>query len=422
MPQENPVVLKSVLQSSKNFFVPRAQKRHTTADVEAFCVAVIPTLNPSPAIYKLITSLLKDPLNIHVVVVDDGSDQEGESKLILAHLKELAQKSHRAHFLQPGKNLRKPSAINYGLAFVHRHYAQKRPDVILTCDDDVEINNDTVRLLLNGLYKSSTTAAASTTARVTNKNTNLLTRLQALEYHGFTISKVADNGFFHGPLVMQGMFTAFKYRALVEVRGFSRHNLIEDYDITARMKKWGWNVLIVPEASAWTEVPTKLSQIWRQRVRWTYWGLHVVKTQGDYFASVLQDIVGHVLFLATLSLIIASFIIAPTNTDSPVVYTILLLALLQFIIGYSFQALTLKEYKDADKWDWIIRLSLLPETVYSVMLSCVMIGSYLFFVYTTAIDSLFARNKRFLSVYHSGLKFFELFGYTATWGTRISNS
>ncbi len=418
MTHAEPVVLKKWYHAGKNFFVPRKQNINLVTLPEGFFgVAVIPTLNPTPAIYELITSLLANTIQMHVVVVDDGGSFSGQSGKILQHIKELGENCDRAHYIRLPQNRRKPGAINAGIDFIAQHYANRLPEIIITCDDDVRINEHTVELLVQGLFSSSTIGAASTTARVSNKNHNILTRLQALEYHGFSISKVADNGFYHGPLVMQGMFTAFRYHAIKEVKGFSEANLIEDYDITARMKKWGWNVLIVPHASAWTDVPTKLSQLWRQRVRWTYWGLHVVRSEGNYFAAVLQDIIGHVLFLSTIALIAASFVLDASGSASEIsIRIIVLLALSQFVIGTLFHIFVLKRYADADLGDWILRLTLIPETVYSMILSIVMLGSYVFFLYTTVIPPVMT------NVYKKGLKTFGLMGYTASWGTRTSNS
>jgi len=65
--------------------------------------------------------------------------------------------------------------------------------------------------------------------------------MQGLEYHSFNVSKIADNGFVSGPLVMQGMLTAFRMSLLEQTDGlifqsknyesvFFIHNLIHDFD------------------------------------------------------------------------------------------------------------------------------------------------------------------------------------------------
>jgi cellulose synthase/poly-beta-1,6-N-acetylglucosamine synthase-like glycosyltransferase len=184
------------------------------------------------------------------------------------------------------------------------------------------------------LMSNKRIGAVCSLVRVINKNKNIITRLQALEYHAFNITKIADNTFLKGPLVMQGMLTGFKTKALLQVNGFSEGHLIEDYDITTRLKTNNWDVQICKNAQAWTYVPDNVSSLWKQRVRWTYGGVEVVTNSYKNILPIFQDFLGHILFLSLLILILLSIIL---RTESPIPqtqYTILLItALTLFVIS-----------------------------------------------------------------------------------------
>ncbi|WP_030953803.1 glycosyltransferase, partial [Streptomyces sp. NRRL S-481] len=52
--------------------------------------------------------------------------------------------------------------------------------------------------------------------------------------------------------------------------GVSEDTLAEDTDLTMALWRAGWRVVYEESAIAWTEVPTSLRQLWRQRYRWCY--------------------------------------------------------------------------------------------------------------------------------------------------------
>jgi cellulose synthase/poly-beta-1,6-N-acetylglucosamine synthase-like glycosyltransferase len=67
-----------------------------------------------------------------------------------------------------------------------------------------------------------------------------------------------------------GAIGAFRRAALVGVGGVSDDTLAEDTDLTMALWRAGWRVLYEESAVAWTEVPTSLRQLWRQRYRWCF--------------------------------------------------------------------------------------------------------------------------------------------------------
>jgi cellulose synthase/poly-beta-1,6-N-acetylglucosamine synthase-like glycosyltransferase len=71
-------------------------------------------------------------------------------------------------------------------------------------------------------------------------------------------------------MVVPGAIGAFRRQVLDQVGSVSTDTLAEDTDLTMAINRVGWRVVYEARARAWTEVPTTLRQLWRQRYRWTY--------------------------------------------------------------------------------------------------------------------------------------------------------
>jgi cellulose synthase/poly-beta-1,6-N-acetylglucosamine synthase-like glycosyltransferase len=73
-----------------------------------------------------------------------------------------------------------------------------------------------------------------------------------------------------------GAIGAFRRRSLDEVGHFSGATLAEDTDITIALGRAGWRVVYAEDALAFTEAPSTLSALWRQRYRWSYGTMQAV--------------------------------------------------------------------------------------------------------------------------------------------------
>ncbi|MBU1110408.1 glycosyltransferase family 2 protein [Patescibacteria group bacterium] len=408
--------IRHLLKTLGSFVVPREYSlrnlRHK--HLKAKVVAIIPTYRPSQSTFQLVVDLIAWNPRLSVLVVNDCSPLE--SDVYLNKLIGLTHITSQIEIIRTPQNVLKAGALNYGLEYLKT--MKEKPRVVLTFDDDIIIDKIAIGQMVETLLKNDKLGAVCSQVRVKNKNKNLLTRLQALEYYNFNIVKLAEYGFIRGPLVMQGMLSGFQYRALEEAKGFSAECLIEDYHITAKLKKLGWEVGVAPKAVAWTYVPETFPHLWKQRVRWTYGGLTVLRDFYNYLPAIFQDIIGHALFLAALVTIVLSFLLPAEGVNSGLVKIVVLTALAQFVIGFSFNVYMLTANPDTDRKDWLVRLAIIPELVYSNALSLVMLGSYLFFIYRTLSAKLLKRLPAYGIINSTGLRLFGAFGYTTGWGTR----
>ncbi len=426
LPFSTPVMVpKAKKLQLRNFVIPTRYTR-TPFDIEKTKVcAIIPTFKPGRLTLRLIEDLLRWNTTLQICIVDDCTPQSHtESLAILESIRSLG--GERVHVIRTPINKLKAGALNYGLRYMLHESRENSPDVVVTLDDDVVIEESTVRNLVTELMSNENFGAACSQCHALNKNKNFLTRLQGLEYIGFNATRLADEGFFRGPLVMHGMLTAFRTSALRTVGEFAEGHLIEDYEITARLKTIGWSVKSVINAHAWTFVPERFGKLWKQRTRWSYGGITVIDGV-KYLPAVLQDVIGHGMFWATvctIDLLILGTIFASTGQISPEIPRwIIALSLTQLGIWYVFQLWLMRFYKEKDIYDWLIRISLVPEFIYSNILTLVLVGSY-FFLFFNILTRGVKRHGGFIarSLESLGRKAFRIFGYTKGWGTRSVNS
>lgn len=404
---------------SARFFVPHLGTKLTESrSYKKYVAAVIPTHIPTDTTYQLIKKLHNWYPQMMVVVIDDCTPLTEQNLPVLNKISKLAKEYKTVISLRTPKNALKAGALNFGIEYLSK--LKTKPDVVITFDDDVAINQETIPYMVHSLYSEESVGAVCSQVGVKNKNKNLLTRLQALEYHSFNMTKISDNGFLKGPLVMQGMLTAFRMPAIEAVEGFTHGHLIEDYDITARLKTLGMKVKIARKAIAWTHVPETIEDLWKQRVRWTSGGLNVLQEFWGSTTVVYQDMIGHTLFLSLLILIGLSFLFPKDSPEHFLAMILLVSSLTNFFIAFSFNIYSLFIYPSRDRKDTIIKLTILPELIYSNMLSLVLVGSYLFFVYKK-LAKLIESKLPFLSQpYRWGLHVFNKAGFSTTWGTRQS--
>src|SRR3989344_3524029 len=401
----------------KNFIVPRlAPAGHKV--YEPNVSTVVPTYKPGATALRLVEDLLRYNPKLQVVVVDDCTPQDyAPSAAVLERLRALKD---RVVILRTPRNKLKAGALNIGVAYLLARKGPRTPAVVLTLDDDVVVGPGTIAAMVRQLLASPALGAVCSRCAVLNKNKNLLTRLQGLEYVGFNAIRLSDQGFMHGPLVMHGMLTAFRARALRQAGPFAERHLIEDYEMTTRLKVLGWDVQAALDAPAWTEVPERLRDFWRQRTRWSLGGVQAVLAARDRTA-VLQDVLGHGVFIATLSVVVLLLLF---SGGSPVPWwfsaIIISLSCVQLISWYGFQLYLMRWYKEKDAWDWLLRASVVLELLSSNIMTLVLLGSYAFIGFTWLARHSAAWGSgwdRVAKVVYEG---FRIVGYSGQWGTRGS--
>ncbi|MFG1715732.1 bifunctional polysaccharide deacetylase/glycosyltransferase family 2 protein [Micromonospora sp. NPDC049203] len=216
---------------------------------------IVPAYNEREGIVAAVRSLAMGdhPGGIEVVVVDDGST-DGTADLVAA----LRLPNVRVVRKPNGG---KPSALNTGVALA-------RHDLIVMVDGDTIFEPDSVRRLVQP-FADPRVGVVAGNVKVGNRR-GLIAKWQHIEYViGFNLDRRLYETLRCMPTV-PGAIGAFRRQALEQVGGMTDDTLAEDTDVTIAAGRAGWHIVYEESARAWTEAPTTIGQLWKQRYRWSY--------------------------------------------------------------------------------------------------------------------------------------------------------
>jgi cellulose synthase/poly-beta-1,6-N-acetylglucosamine synthase-like glycosyltransferase/peptidoglycan/xylan/chitin deacetylase (PgdA/CDA1 family) len=230
---------------------------------------VVPAYNEEVGIERAVRSLAEsDYPDFEVIVVDDGStDRTAEivAALDLDGVRLVRQ-----------DNGGKAAALNTGVEL-------SDAEIIVMVDGDTLFESGTVRRLV-APFVDDQVAAVSGNTKVGNRS-GLLGRWQHIEYViGFNLDRRMYEVLQCTPTV-PGAVGAFRRDVLAEVGGVPGDTLAEDTDLTLAIGRTGKRVVYAEDARAWTEAPSSLSALWRQRYRWSFGTMQAVfKHRGALFS------------------------------------------------------------------------------------------------------------------------------------------
>jgi len=218
---------------------------------------LVPSFNEERVIARSLESLLKQEYpKFEVIVIDDGSTDQ-----TLARANELAGDYGTANvqvLRQPNRG--KAAALNMGVSVA-------RGELVLCMDADSELAPGTIAAMVSH-FTDREVAAVAGNVKVRNR-VNLWTRLQALEYiEGLNMVRQAQ-GFFRSVNIIPGPVGMFRREILLNVGGYESDTFAEDADRTLKLVSFGYGIRYEPRAISYTEAPTELLDLIKQRYRWT---------------------------------------------------------------------------------------------------------------------------------------------------------
>ena len=286
-----------------------------TSSAEPISVSVlIAAFNEEKVIEATLRGLVASTYPVQeFIVVDDGSTDA--TAVVVAGLHDTLDPRIR---LITQCNSRKPAALNHGLS-------KTTSEVVVTVDADTAAAPDMVADLVRHFAADGygTLGAVAGVVRVGNREVNVLTRWQSLEYLSQIGIERAAQDLMNSIMIVPGACAAWRREAVLRVGGFSEDTLAEDCDLTLGLHRMGWRVLQDDDARADTEAPETVDALLKQRIRWTFGSLQAIVKHRDmllrprfgWLGTVLLpwSVISIVLPLLTIPFVLAITVMAFTS-------------------------------------------------------------------------------------------------------------
>ena len=260
---------------------------------------IVPAYNEAVSIVDSLRSLLTLRYPYYeIVLINDGSKDDTLQRLISAYdlyevpsavMRRLRTKRVKAYYrsrtwtkllVVDKENGGKADSLNVGLD------ASRFP-FVLACDADTLIEPDALLRLTRPFLFDRKIAAVGGTIRVVNSCTvkdgrvtdarvdsRWLPGVQTVEYlRAFLFGRLGWN-LLGGNLNISGAFGLFRRDYLTDILGYATSTVTEDFELSVRLqrslkdKHANAEVTFIPDPVAWTEVPTSVTVLGRQRERW----------------------------------------------------------------------------------------------------------------------------------------------------------
>jgi cellulose synthase/poly-beta-1,6-N-acetylglucosamine synthase-like glycosyltransferase len=342
---------------------------------------IAPAYNEVHTVVDSVRALLRQDYPDHeVIVVNDGSDDGTLTALVDAfQLRPLidvpaAHASICALYTSDTRDLLvvdkanggKGDALNAGIAVA-------RGRLFCAIDVDSVLEPDALLRAVKPFMEDPRTVAVAGTVRVGNgcpmRNghvvhaalpNRLLPLIQTVEYlRAFLIARYAWSGL-GALMIVSGAFGVFDRERVLAAGGYNTDTVGEDAELIVRLHRVGRDenrparIRFVPEPVCWTQAPTRLGDLGRQRRRWQRGALETIALHRHMIVSprygnagwlglgsmALIDVVGPVLEVAGY---IAAFVLALLGFLSWNIFFALFAAVSSFGFLLSASAVALEE-------------------------------------------------------------------------------
>ena len=226
-----------------------------------FVSILVPVYNESKVIEDSVNSLLEiDYPNFEIIIINDGStDNTAEVGETLVGYKKGRSSMVKVSLINK-PNGGKSKALNAGIQYSEAEF-------LVCMDGDSQLSSNSLKMGIRHFIDPYVGAVAGN-VRVQNRRKGW-TDLQALEYlEGLNLARSAQ-GFLRMVNIIPGPMGFFRKSCLRDAGFYSSDTFAEDADVTLKILAKGWKISYEPNAISYTEAPTTLFQLLKQRYRWT---------------------------------------------------------------------------------------------------------------------------------------------------------
>lgn len=289
---------------------------------------ILPAWNEQAVIVESVQSVLEtDYPSLEVIVVDDGSTDDTLARLVstfrlikmdLIYRPSLPTSPLRCIYLNPRipnlmviskENGGKPDALNAGINMARTPY-------FCTLDSDCILERDALLRLMTPIVRSPVnTVASGGIVRILNGcqmrggrvvkvglPPTRLERFQVVEYlRSFLFGRTGWD-VLGGTLIVSGALAVFHRETVVEAGGFGQDTVTEDMDLIVQLHRWGVatrrriRMSFTSDPVCWTECPSSLANLARQRRRWQLGLCQTLWKNSDMLFNRAYGVVGMLSF------------------------------------------------------------------------------------------------------------------------------
>lgn len=285
---------------------------------------LITAYNEELTILDTLKSILRNNYpNINIMILNDGSTDTTMEKLDQAlKLKKIDKiipkliptyGKFKGYYISQNypnitlidkENSKKSDTLNVGLNACRTPY-------FITVDADTLLDPDAISNIVFYALTNPDPAAVGGAIYLLNGCTykdgvilkkrislNPICALQSAEYmRGFLFGRAGWN-VFSGALCYAGAFTLFNHKAVLDVGGFDRDNIGQDFEIITHLqahrfeKKRHYTLGYTSAAIAWTAGPETLKEYWKQRTGWQFGSMRSILRYKRMFFNPYYGIIG----------------------------------------------------------------------------------------------------------------------------------
>ena len=261
---------------------------------------LVPAYNEQATIVESVRSLLDlNYPNVEIVVVNDGSQDETLPRMINAYRMRRCERPTYSNQIEHANVVQVyESASHPNLVFIDKENGGKadalnaginaaKGDLVASVDADSLLERDSLRRVVATFLEHPGTIAVGGMVRIVNgctvKNgqvtavglsSNLLVNLQTIEYlRAFILGRLSWSEI-RTLMLISGAFGVFDRQALLEIGGYESNTVGEDFEVVVRAHRHfcesgrDYRVKFIPWAVCWTQAPSDVRSLVRQRIRW----------------------------------------------------------------------------------------------------------------------------------------------------------
>lgn len=241
------------------------RKKYANEDYPNVSV-IIAAKNEEDGIYDTIKTCVhsKYPSEIECIVIDDGSTDNTSSETERA-IRDFGSNVKLIKF-EVNKGKREAMAVGIN---------ESKNEIIVFVDSDSFLAPDAMRHITEHFLSDKKVGAVSGNTKVKNANTNLLTRMQSIQYAvSFDIYKASES--VHSAVTCcPGCFSAYRRSAIQPLAHIwkehsffgSKSTFGDDRGLTNYVLQ-DWSIVYCEKSKATTVAPEKFSVYMRQQLRW----------------------------------------------------------------------------------------------------------------------------------------------------------